>query len=243
MHKGLLLIIYLTFASLLSVPFNLSGQSLPDSLISSGNRKLESDDLSGALREFEIVLSMNPENNRALNGKITALYLQGNIREARRLVDRAIDNYPEFAGFYYSRGMISNQRRNYRRAIDDFNRALALQEGNQSRILLNRGVSKLNIEDQEDAMRDFELAIEHNPLNIAAYNYRGMINYRNARYNEAIEDFDRIIGIQPQNEIAYYNRGMAYLRSGHTDQACPDFHRACQLGSRSGCQMIIMECQ
>lgn len=221
----------------------VSGQSLTDSLISSGYRKTEIDNFEGAMRDFEIALSLQPLNNSALNGKITVLYLQGNTREARRLVDRAISDNPDFAGFYYTRGMISNQRRNYRRAIDDFDKALELQEVNQSRVYLNRGISKLNLENPDSAIEDFELAIDSNPQNISAYNYRGMVNYRNNRYDLAIEDFDRIININPLNDVAYYNRGMAFLRSGDPGNACVDFHTACQIGSRSACQMIIMECQ
>lgn len=221
----------------------VSGQSITDSLISSGYRKTEIDNFEGAMRDFEIALSLHPSNNNALNGKITVLYLEGNTREARRLVDRAISDNPDFAGFYYTRGMISNQRSNYRRAIEDFDKALELQDINQSRVYLNRGISKLNLEDPDSAMEDFELAIDNNPQNISAYNYRGMVNYRNNRYDLATEDFDRIININPRNDVAYYNRGMAFLRSGNPVNACVDFHTACQIGSRSACQMIIMECQ
>lgn len=219
------------------------GQALSDSLVRAGNRKIEANDLEGAIRDFQIVLSLQPSDNRARNGIITVLYLQGDTRKASREVDRAISGNPDYAGFYYSRGMISNQRNNYRRAIEDFTKALSLQESNLSRIYLNRGIAKLNLDDTRSALEDFTLAIDHNSNNIAAYNFRGMINYRDNKFELAIEDFDRIITINPDNDVAHYNRAMALLRSGVSSTACVNFHRSCQLGNRNACQMIIMECQ
>jgi tetratricopeptide (TPR) repeat protein len=224
-------------------PGSSAGQSLSDSLIRSGNRKIETGNYDEAKKDFEQVLAQHPSSNPALNGKITIMYLQGNTREAGREIERAIEKDPSYADFYYSRGMIANQRRNYRRAVEDFNLALALKPANLSRIYLNRGISRLNLNDDQIAIEDFTMAIFHNPQNTAAYNYRGMVNYRNRLFDTAIEDFDKIITIDPDNDVAHYNRAMAYLRSGDSRSACFDFHISCKLGNRNACQMIIMECQ
>lgn len=220
-----------------------SGQNAADSLVTSGNRKIETGNYEEAGKDFEQALSIQSGNKPALNGKITSLYLQGRTREATRDIDKAIENSPGYGDFYFTRGMISNQRNNYRRALEDFNRAIDLEPSNLSIIYLNRGITRLNLNELQSALMDFEMAIDHNPQNIAAYNYRGMINYRNNQYEAAIEDFNNVITISPTNDVAHYNRGMAFLRKGDTMEACADFHRACQLGNRNACQMIIMECQ
>lgn len=236
----------LTFSISCFILLNLEhsdGQAINDSLIRSGNRKIESGNFDGARRDFDRVLETQPSNSAAINGKITVLYSEGNSREAGREVEKAIEKDPGYADFYFSRAMIANQRRNFRIAVEDFDRALALQLDNNSRIHLNRGISMLNMNDDEAAVTDFTLAIENNPLNTAAYNYRGMVNYRNNQFGTAIADFDRIIDLDPGNNVAHYNRAMAYLRSGDQRNVCAYFHNACKLGNRNACQMIIMECQ
>jgi tetratricopeptide (TPR) repeat protein len=237
------LIILLTTCILLYNTGSSAGQSLSDSLVRSGNRKIEAGNLDDAKRDFDQVLALHPSSNPALNGKITIMYLQGNTREAGKEIEKAIEKDPSYADFYYSRGMIANQRRNYRRAVEDFNMALALNPVSPSRIYLNRGISRLNLNDDQVALEDFTMAIFHNSQNTAAYNYRGMINYRNRLFDTAIEDFDRIISMDPGNDVAHYNRAMAYLRAGNNHDACVDFHLSCKLGNRNACQMIIMECQ
>jgi tetratricopeptide (TPR) repeat protein len=244
MRIGFLLRFTFAISCILLLNFkNSDGQAINDSLIRSGNRKIESGNFEGARNDFDRVLKTQPSNNAAINGKITVLYSEGNSREAGREVEKAIEKDPGYAEFYFSRAMIANQRRNFRRAIEDFDRALTLQPANNSRIYLNRGITRLNMNDDEAAMSDFTLAIENNPQNTAAYNYRGMINYRNSQFVAAIADFDRIIALDTGNDVAHYNRAMAYLRSGDTRNACADFHNACKLGNRNACQMIVMECQ
>lgn len=234
----------LSLACLLLLVFEYSNsQDLSDSLIISGNKKIESGNFEGAGSDFDQALIHQPRNNSALNGKITLLYLEGNTREAGKEIDRAISLDPEYAGFYFSRGMISNMKRNYRRAVEDFNRAISLQASGLSTVYLNLGISRLNMQDDQNALDDFTMAIDHNSRNTAALNYRGMINYRNNQFEAAIADFDIIINLDQGNDIAHYNRAMAYLRSGNARSACIDFHTACKLGNRNACQMIIMECQ
>jgi tetratricopeptide (TPR) repeat protein len=220
-------------------------QTTADSLITTGKIKIEAGNLAEARKDFVQILAFEPFNNPAINGLVTILYLEGNSREAAREIEKAIEKDPQYADFYFTRGMIGNQRKNYRQAVEDFTRALSLtlQSSSRSRIYLNRGISRLNMNDYQTAAEDFTLSIEYNAQNTAAYNYRGLINYRNNSFGTAIADFDAIINLDPDNAVAQYNRAMAYLRSGDSRNACADFHSACKMGNRNACQMIIMECQ
>ena len=236
--------ITISLACMLLLAFEYSNcQDLSDSLIISGNKKIESENFEGAKTDFEEVLMLAPGNNKALNGKITVLYLEGNTREAGKEIDRALSLDPGYADFYFSRGMLANLKRNYRRAMEDFNRAISLQPSCLSTVYLNLGITRLNMQDDWKALDDFTMAVNHNSQNTSALNYRGMINYRNNQFEAAITDFDTIISLDQGNDIAHYNRAMSYLRSGNASRACIDFHTACKLGNRTACQMIIIECQ
>ena len=222
---------------------DLNCQYCADSLINLATRKIEAGDLDDAMKDFELVLTIHPDNKAALDSRIRILFLEGNLREATSEINRLIELYPEYPGFYLTRGIIQNQRRSWQPAIKNFNRALELETSNVSVIYLHRGISKMNLNNYQSAIEDFSLAIEYDPLNIAAYNYRGMVNYRENRYESAIEDFNIIIQIIPENEVVRYNRAMAFLKAGYWFLACMDFHQSCRFGNMNGCRMIIMECQ
>ncbi len=79
---------------------------------------------------------------------------------------------------------------------------------------------------QENAMADFDRAIEIDPDNAWAYNDRGRAHAEIGEYAKAIADYDRAIAIDPNNAMAYHNRGYAYSEMGERDKAIADYDRA-----------------
>jgi tetratricopeptide (TPR) repeat protein len=215
-----------------------------DSLVRSGYSKLEKQDYDGAMRDFDRVLTSDPSHIQARGGKISANISSSRFREAQRLLDQSLREFPSEAEFVFWRGMLQNARRQYQKAIVDFDQALGLNpEGNLSRIYLGKANSLNSLGKTEEAIEQLHLAVSSNPQSINAYNARGLILYRNENYQDALKDFTRITEIDPQNDVAFYNKAMSYFRMNDSQNACIFFHKACELGNRNACQMIIMECQ
>lgn len=213
-------------------------------LVASAYVKLEAKDYPGSITDFSEALKQQPSDTSALIGIIRAYTMSENHKEAQRIVDNAIKQYPNLPDFYLRRGILNNLRGQQRKAIPDFDKALELATGNKMvPIYVNRGISYLRDENLERALEDFNNALEINPRNASALNYKAFVNYKLNNFAESIEDYNKAIDIDSNNAMSYYNRGMAHLRSGNKAKACGDFHQSCSRGNMNACRMIMAECE
>jgi tetratricopeptide (TPR) repeat protein len=91
------------------------------------------------------------------------------------------------------------------------------------------GVSNLNLNKPEKALKDFTRAIEIDPNR--ADGYVGRANSLNTlgRYQEALEDYDKAIEIDSKLANAYVNRGSAYSHLGQYEKAIADYEKGLEL--------------
>jgi tetratricopeptide (TPR) repeat protein len=196
-----------------------------------------------ALPEFNRTLELNPNNSEAFRGKIFSTYFSGKEKEANELLESAIAKDPKKSIYYYIKGVLSNNRGKFSRALESFDKALALDPGsNEFNIYLNRGISYLELEEMDAALNDMNKAVELGSNNASAYHSRGRVYYASKQYSEAVKDFSRSVEINPNNDAAYYNLGMTYFRLEDSKNACENFHKSCSLGNKNACKMIIMNC-
>lgn len=243
--KHLLLILSLC----VSINFNLLAQHQQniESLVELGNDLVKLNDYKGALDKYNEALVMLPSYTAALDGKANVLILMSDYKGASKIVDEGIRNNPDFAAYYLTRGKINVFKEKFDDAIDDFNRALDLNQSGKDKelenmVYVNRGAAYQKIFENDKALADYSKAIEMNPNNPNVYMYRGSLYYQNSDFASAITDFDMVIEIDENNHFAYYNRGMAYFKLNENDKGCQDFHKACQLGNTNACKMIVINC-
>jgi tetratricopeptide (TPR) repeat protein len=58
----------------------------------------------------------------------------------------------------------------------------------------------------EKAIENFDRAIEHNPNDSMAWNFRGIAYERSKKYPEALENFNKAIELFPEDSTAYFYR-------------------------------------
>jgi tetratricopeptide (TPR) repeat protein len=223
----------------------LSGsiQAQSSSLLAMGLEKLEARELNEAIDYFNQVLREDPADIGALSGIIKAHLLAENLKDAQRFIDNAIKAHPNNPEFYLSRGILNNLKEQYRRAIDDFNKALEFSTDNiDIQIYINRGVANMQDNNFPAAIDDFTEALMINPRSSTSLNYRAFASYRLGNFIESIEDYNKAIDLNPESAMSYYNRGMAHLRAGDKIKACSDFHQSCSRGNVNACRMIMSEC-
>ena len=180
---------------------------------------------------------------QAIIGKAKVANQLGKPKDAFNLLDDAIDSKPNSAELYYARAILDNNREKYSKALDDFDKTASLNPNyNPFGVSFNRGLSYLNLQESENALKDFNKALEIDPTNISAINVRGMVQYNIGNYKDAIDDFLKMIDLNPNNAVVLYNIGMAYNKMEDKDNACTYFNKSCQLGNSNACKMYILVC-
>jgi tetratricopeptide (TPR) repeat protein len=128
---------------------------------------------------------------------------------------------------YYHRGLAFMAMGRMDRALDDINKAIALDPSDYY-AYINRGLANSETGQVDKAIEDFDKAVSLNPRSYEAYNNKGMVYGKIGLFGNAIEQFNKSIDIKP-NSLAYGNRGLAYSLIGDYDRALQDLNNAIEL--------------
>ncbi len=139
---------------------------------------------------------------------------------------------------YKSRGVAYTKEKQYDKAIEDFNRAIALRPKNPD-VFYDKGFAYNEKGNFQEAIKDYSASIHYldlinNPLESnryqlkyeKAYNNRGTAYGYIGELNNAIDDFTSAIKKDSTFADAYNNRGMAYRSLKKHKEAINDFTRA-----------------
>lgn len=91
------------------------------------------------------------------------------------------------------------------------------------------GVSDLNRNKPEKALKKFNLAVSIDPAQANAYVGRANTLNTLGRYEEAIADYNQALEINPNLANAFVNRGVAHSHLGQYDKAITDYEKALEL--------------
>lgn len=127
---------------------------------------------------------------------------------------------------YYTRGVKKYEAKDYIGAINDFEKAIELDDKDiASRLYI--GLAKLKLEKYTNAIQDFNKCIAIDPKYFNPYLYRGIAKFHLKDYRNAIKDFDRVLEILKGEDFkAHYYRGMCKVELGDIKAGCEDFCRA-----------------
>lgn len=96
--------------------------------------------------------------------------------------------------------------------------------------LTNRGFAYYNNGDTEQALSDYNAAIESEPRCYMAYRNRGSLYYfKKNNIDQAISDYSKAININPCYIDAYLDRGNIYAIKGNINQALSDYGKAIEI--------------
>jgi len=94
----------------------------------------------------------------------------------------------------------------------------------------------------EEAIKNYDLAISRNKGYLLAYNNRGILKGKHGNINGAVLDFTKAIEQKPDYAEAYYNRGVALYQQQKPDEACRDWQKASSLGFKQANSVIAEYC-
>ena len=93
----------------------------------------------------------------------------------------------------------------------------------------NRGNSYSRQGQYQQAIEDYDKAIELDPNDGRAYYNRGNSYSRQGQYQQAIDDYDKVIELDPNDAEPYSDRGSSYHRLGQNERAIEDYDEAIKL--------------
>jgi tetratricopeptide (TPR) repeat protein len=96
-------------------------------------------------------------------------------------------------------------------------------------LYLNQGNERLDKEDFQGAIADYNKAIELDPNFALAYSSRGYAYDNLKQWQKAIADYNQAIKLDPNSVAAYYNRGVFYGNLKQWQKAIADYNQAIKL--------------
>ncbi len=99
-------------------------------------------------------------------------------------------------------------------------------------VYVNRGNDYAKKGQYDEAILNYNKALEINPRYALAYYNRGNAYDEKGQYDQAISDFTKALEINPRFGEAYIRRGGAYGKKGQYDQAISDFNKALEINSK-----------
>jgi tetratricopeptide (TPR) repeat protein len=144
---------------------------------------------------------------------------------ASRLLKK-IEAVPSFspallARIYSNRGIAYRELNEPEKALEDFNRAIAL-DPDDARAYGNRGITQRALKQYEQALSDLNRALSLDDTMDWVHVARGEVYRHIGEYQRALEDFNRALAIDPDYAAAYAGRGRVYYRLKQYDQAARD---------------------
>ena len=99
------------------------------------------------------------------------------------------------------------------------------------------------LEQNEDAITDYDAALRLKPDLAEAYINRGIAKAALNRHGDAIADYDQAIRSTPDYAEAYCKRGTAKAALGLNDEALEDFETALKLARNAGNAKIVAQAE
>jgi tetratricopeptide (TPR) repeat protein len=133
---------------------------------------------------------------------------------------------------FNNRGTAFFNRRDYDRAIAEFDEAIRL-DPNFAAAFYGRGCAYDGKGDYDRAIKDYDEAIRLNPKDAAFFSNRGTAYWSKSDCDRAIPDYDEAIRLSPNEATYFSNRANAYKKKGELDRAMKDYDEAIRLNPKN----------
>ena len=178
------------------------------------------------LREVDNIDSLNVRANYL---KALIHIYQHDTVAGLSFLQKCIDLDPYFVSAYAERGYIYldfSDSIYFRKAIQDYQKALTLPKAIKYIYLMNIGVAYSYLGKIDSTFYFYQKSIDINPDYYLVYFNRGYLYYNDARYKEALTDLSKAIELNPDYSNAYTYRGIVYYNKTDYIAALNDFYSA-----------------
>jgi tetratricopeptide (TPR) repeat protein len=210
----------------------LQQQKLVYALIDASAFLINSGNYTGAIKNLDKALVLDPNNENALTNKGRALYLSGNSNEAIKYIDKALAINPNYVPALENKGNVLFSLGDDTQGIQYINKALAI--GGKSKYvnpqgeleLVNKGNNLFRLGNYTQAIQSYNKALALDPKNVLALNGKGISLYYLGNYTQAIQYYDKALALDPKYVNALTNKGITLYHLGNHTQAIQYYDKA-----------------
>lgn len=203
------------------------------SLASMGESSRAAVDYKEAIRLLDARLAGNQADSVAILERGTAYHALGDSERALADYDENIRLGFDSSLALVNRGiLLATRKAELRKAISDFDHALALTPNN-AEVLIVRADAYSLLGDHGRALSDLDHAVKLAPDNARARVLHGLAEVKLGNRQKAYADYTTALAIDPQNVEALVNRSALAAVSGDTGDALRDLDAAIDLDPRN----------
>lgn len=243
-----------------------SGSSQAEEHLQKGTKLLFTGNLDQAESEFLAAISQNASLHRAHYG-LGLVYLQKNqIEKAEKSFRDTLLLQPEYAPAWRGLGQVFELKNDLVNAVTHFQKAVSLEAVNPafandvaiSRFRLSqigespeialkvrehyqKATAFLKEKKNDDALKEFLLALDLVPKKLDALENAGVILLDLGRPEESARYLRRIIAIDPAILFAHYLLGAVEELQGRIGEAWEEFHTVLQMGEKTPGQKDVVK--
>jgi tetratricopeptide (TPR) repeat protein/tRNA A-37 threonylcarbamoyl transferase component Bud32 len=184
--------------------------------------------LDKAIREFQAVLRINPDDAEAHCYLGVAHAQQGQLDEAIREFHAALRINPNYAKAHSYLGLAYYQQARLDEAIREHQAALRINP-NLADAHLNLGAAYTQQGRLDEAIREYQVALRINLDYAEAHFNLGLAFVEQGRLDEAIREYQAALRINPDYAEAHHSLGSAYALQGRPDDEIREYQAALRI--------------
>ena len=132
----------------------------------------------------------------------------------------------------YTNGMHAFLNKDFESSIEYLNEAAEL-DPERKLTFVSRGSAYLSLDRLDEALADFNHAIDIDSTYSRAYHLRGLVKDKQGDAEGALADFSKAIEIEPEYGAAYYSRATLHTKMKNEDLALDDIETVHHLSNRN----------
>ncbi len=155
-------------------------------------------------------------------------YKKKKYKEALNLFEKAIICDGSNGTYYGFKANCYFYLKDYTKAITGYSKTIMI-DPLETVAYKYRGLSYYKLNNYDYAYKDFTVYLKTVEDSII-YLARGVISFKNEKYNNALSDFQKASELDHNNPQCFKNRGDTYAKLGNNDLAIRDWEKAIELG-------------
>jgi tetratricopeptide (TPR) repeat protein len=197
----------------------------PENLTEMAEMFLHSGDYERSLENYSKILLKNPERHDIRYKLGVALYLSGNLTDAKKAFAEVLLQKMDMVEAHDALGIVYLQENNVAAAQREFQSALALEPGRfQSRYLA--GEAYLRSRQYAQALPELKAALDLAPHNAGIMSALGWSCFKLKNYDQALQWLDKAKALAPQNPKIHSRLGMVLAEQKKFPEALAAFRKA-----------------
>jgi len=180
-----------------------------------------------ALQDYNSAIRYGPPYPEVYYNRAGVLSILGREDEALADYNYVLELDPSYIDALINRASILYEHGEYAASRSDIERGLALSPGN-AQLLCTLGLVEMEEQHPEEAMQAFTSALERDPMLVAAWANRAVLNFDSGNVDASIADLSHALDLS-ESATVLYNRGLAYQSQERWQDAIADYTRTLEL--------------